>query len=214
MAESPVQETQMSRVTWLLASAEREVAQGNQQRAYQLSLQATEIAPHDAKTWLMRAETAPSWEEIVACLNRVNTIAPRHSIGKQKTLQVVQLLLQSDPFLAYLDEGNDLYHVQNRAFLQPLYVPKRRRRSEKYPAEHPRPFQRTYSWMALAALGLLFSGLGTLIFAPLAMVAILYVSSQPLSSADRMRGVILIVITGGLWVCGVLLSMLLLFHLL
>ena len=66
----------IQRVTDILAESEKAIRGGDRQQAYQLSLQATQIAPENVDARLLRSTLAPSLEERVACVNRLNELAP------------------------------------------------------------------------------------------------------------------------------------------
>ena len=173
---------------------------------------ADQIAPQDTKTWLMRAETAPSIEEAITCLNQVNASLSLYPETKQITYQILQKLLKQDPFLLYLNETDDLYHVRNVNDIS-LKVPKDRSIPEPYPAEGPVWLQKAYRWLFMALLGLLLAGLGAMIFGTLAAAAAIGVNFKPISKADRIRSLVVIILSGGLWLCGLLLGVILLVHL-
>jgi len=195
-----------------LLEAEDAARDGDLQRAYRLSLEATQVDTENLKGWLLRAETAPSFEETVICLNQANTLWPFDPDVKQKTYQLVQKLLEQDPFLLYLDETDDLYHVCNSEQLS-LIVSKDRSVPEAYPTRRPPQLQSAYRWLWAALLGLPLAGIGGIVFTPLAAVAGVSLYRKTSSKTNRIYSLVVIILSGGLWLVGLLLGVILLVHL-
>ncbi len=124
----------------------------------------------------------------------------------------VKALLEQNPRLKYINETEDHYTVQSSEQLS-LIVPKGRTAQEASSDGRPRRFRPVYRWLGLAALGLLPSGLGAIVFAPLAGLSALRLSFSPLSRTERIHSLVLILLSGSLWLCGLLLSIILLAHL-
>ncbi|MGE5224646.1 MAG: hypothetical protein ACM3PY_19595 [Omnitrophica WOR_2 bacterium] len=180
-----------SDVSKLLVDANRLAQQGDRQDAYRLSLQATRLEPDNPEAWVLRSKLAATNEERLFCLSQVHRINPHHPIVKRDSYQVIWHMLQKDPFLAYLNETDDLYYVRSNAYLS-IPVPKDRAMPETYPPKEPSKIAPAFHYLGLALLGLMFAGLGTLIFAPLAIIAVMSAASQQLSSADRVRARIVV----------------------
>jgi hypothetical protein len=193
-------------------NAEDTFQRGDSQGADEPSPEATQIAPQDLQTWLMRAETAPSIEEAINCLNQVNAWLPPYPEAKPITYQIVQKLLKQDPFLLYLNETDDLYRVRNSNQLF-LMVPKDRSIPEPYPAKELFGLQKAYRWLRIALFGLLLAGLGAMVFATLAAITAISVNFKPISKEDRLRSFVVIILSGGLWLLGLLLGVIFLVHL-
>lgn len=174
----------MKRAVNLLAQAEQAAMEGNQLQAYQLSLQATEAAPRYAPAWAMRAEFAPSLEEKVACQNRLHELQPEYYDFHNRSYYFLKELFERDPFLAYLNETQDLYHVVNKDMMV-LRIPKKRTAVQPYPPERPSALTSAVRWLALALFGLMLAGIPTLIFAPLAARSALQAAESPDSHADQ-----------------------------
>ena len=102
MANFTDAEAQPSIVAQALSDAEEAAKRGDHERAYQLSLESIKIAPENIKAWLLCAETTPSIEEAVACLNQANSFQPLDPEAKYKTYQIVQKLFEQDSFISYL----------------------------------------------------------------------------------------------------------------
>lgn len=167
---------------------------GDRRQAYELSLQATEISPKNIQAWILRARTSLSLEEKIVCLNRINSLDPRNPYARLETYAALKNLLEKDPFLAYLDEDDYVYHVHNGVNML-LTVPKDREVPEPIPNQRPQPLKRSSRMLWLGMVGLLASGIGTLIFAPFAIMNALRVDYGSLSRKERMRGNVIIALS-------------------
>lgn len=195
----------------LLSEARQAAMQGNRQRAYQLALKATQIYPKDINSWLMRAELSQSPEEMIICINRVNQLDPEHPLGQQKTYMIVQNMVKVDPFLAYQQETDQLYQVNNSDALT-LVIPKQRAIAPRYPDPGPKPLRPSYVLLILALGGLIVAGLGAIIFAPLAAIAALWANRHPLNRSNRLMTIIVILVAGLVWTAGIFLGWIFLNH--
>jgi len=211
VSSSPGAQNPSTLLSEILRAAEGAARRGDRRRAYQLSLEATQIAPREINAWLIRAETASSIEESAACLNQANALLPSGAEVKQKTYQLVQKLLNQDPFLLYLAESEHLYHIRSGEQLS-LSVPKDRSVPEPYPAERPALLQTAYRWLWMALIGLLLAGLGAMVFAPLAAVAAIGLYLRHPSKSIRIKSLVVLILAGSLWLCGLLLCVILLVH--
>jgi len=211
MDHSGEDETPHSQNPQALLDAESAIQRGDRQRAYQLGLQASQIAPENIKTWLICAETAPTLQEALACLNRANTLKPLDPEAKQKTYKIIQNLLSQDPYLQYLDETDDLYHVRSGEQFS-LIVPKGRAIPEPASKDKSGSLRQTYLWLGIALLGLPFAGLGAMVFAPLAAAWAIGMNIKSTSRTKRIHSFVVIMLSGGLWLCGLLLGVILLMH--
>lgn len=196
----------------LYEAARAAVRQGKPQEAYQLSLQATQVTPQNTEAWLLRAETAASPEETLICLNQVHELSPHHPFAWEKTYHALRLLMQQNPFLAYLDETEHLYYVKNGGFLA-LTIPKKRARQRQYLIEREKPLQAAAFWLVLSIFGLLLAGITTLIFAPLSFMAVLWANRKPLPRGEQIKSVIIMGIAGLTALVGIFLSLLFWLHL-
>ncbi len=86
---------------------------------------------------------------------------------KNTIYEEVKEVTDKDPFLAYEDENEVAYRVHDHT-QEVLVVPKERAIPEPFPVRRPEPIQKAYRFMLWAALGLILSGLGAIIFAPVA----------------------------------------------
>jgi hypothetical protein len=101
----------------------------------------------------------------VYALSQVNRINPNHP-----ACQAVYIpggwkaCWKRDPFLAYMDESDDLYYVRSQNYLITGGAERSRNVPEKYPPQrnHSR-WPRLIVTCCLAVFGMILSGLGTLI---------------------------------------------------
>jgi hypothetical protein len=119
--------------------------------------------------------------------------------------------LEDDAFLVYLGESNNTYEVETANHLR-VIVPKERACPRPYPPPQPGPLRPAGRWLLLALVGLPPSGLGALIFAPVALLAALRLPASALSHQDQKRRQILIAAAVILWLLGLLFGLLVWIH--
>ena len=199
-------------ITDLLAESEKAIRAGNSQKAYQLSLQATTAAPQSLEAWLLRATLAPTLEERLLCVNRLNELAPGYQDRYHVAFFALKDLLDKNPYLAYLEETDELYRVASTDHV--LTISKKRVPVELYPPEKPTssPLASAYRWLNLAIIGLLLGGVGAMVFAPLAALAAIRAQQSVRSHAEQVSSTVALVASFGLFVVGVLISLLFLLH--
>src|SRR5436190_17894045 len=150
-----------------LSEAESAIRAGNSQRAYELSVKATQVEPNNPDAWYLRGSLAGGLEERVLCTNKLNELTPDHRDHHSLAFFALKDFLDRDPFLAYRGETPQLYHVANEDGMI-LSIPKRRTETIPYPDRPPGRLTVAYNWLTFAIVGLMLAGLGTLMFAPLA----------------------------------------------
>jgi hypothetical protein len=199
-------------VTDLLAESEKAIRAGNSQSAHELSVKATEIAPQNIEAWLLRATLSPSLDERLICVNRLNELAPGYQDRYNVAFFALKETLDRDPYLAYLEETDELYRVINADHV--LSIAKKRVRVDSYPPEKPPsgPLTFAYRRLTVAILGLLLAGIGAVIFAPLAALAALRAHQSAQSHSERVSATVALIVSAGLFVVGVLFSLLFLLH--
>lgn len=170
----------------LVHAAQVAVKQGHRDQAYRFSVEATRLDPQNIDGWLIRARYGDSSDERMFALSRVHLLNPDHPAAKNESYLLRWEMLEKEPFLGYLSETDDLYYVRNYAYAS-LPVPKDRNIPEVYPPRHPSPLLPAYRLLWLAFLGLIFAGLGTLIFAPLAILKAARANQNILTRPDRVR---------------------------
>jgi hypothetical protein len=196
----------------LLTDVESAIRNGDSQHAYELSLRATQAVPNNIEFWYLRASLATSLEERILCVNRLNEIAPEHRDKHNVAFFALKEFLDRDPFLAYREETEALYRVENADGMI-LSIPKRRAATTSYPDKKQDKLTAAYRWLTLAFLSLMFAGLGTLIFAPLAIWAALNANQSNGSHADEVGAVVVSLIAAILFFIGLMFSYLFVIHL-
>jgi hypothetical protein len=201
------------RVTELFAESEKAIQEGKPRRAYELAVQATQLVPESIEAWLLRATLAPSVEERIASVNRLNELAPGYQDKYNLAFYALKELLDQDPFLRYLEETDELYRVIN-ADRMVLSIPKKRTPANSPPPDQspPGPLKGAYRWLVLAIIGLLLAGIGTVIFAPLAVLAALQAQESMQSHSERVKSTVIAIAACVLFMIGVLFSILFILH--
>lgn len=200
------------RINQLLSESEKAIREGNKQKAYELSLQATKVAPESLEAWFLRASLAASLEERLFCVNCLNELNPDRQDKHHIAFSAVKELLDRDPFLAYLEETEALYRVINKNN-QVVVIPKKRAPVNPSPPEQTGPLKPAYRLLVMAMFGLLLAGVGTLIFAPLAALAALGAGSSLRSHAERVSSMVILIIASLLFLLGLAFAILFVLHL-
>lgn len=198
-------------LTRILAKVEEAIRDRKRNLAYELSLQATQVAPNDPYVWFLRASLAPSLEERVISVNRLNELDPDFKDQHHVVFFTLQELLESDPYLAYLEESEELYRVL-RSDRRVLSIPKKRSPASPPPHERKDELKAAQRWLGFALIGLLFSGLLTLIFAPLAGWSAIQTSQSTGNHAVQVRSAVMVFSSVVLFVIGLFFSFLLVLH--
>ena len=196
-------------VSALLEQAEESTRKGEREKAYQISLRATSVAPGEPLAWYLRSRNAPSLEEQLMCLNRVFALDPKQAEAKAELRTAVQELLKKEPFLAYVYETQELYQVRSGRDLL-INIPKDRAHETPYLQRDPGPVKPAYRWLTLAIIGLLFGGVGAILLAPLAVFQVLRIQTMPLSRSDRVRAWVIFILSVVIWLLSIPVSWLLL----
>ncbi len=200
------------RVNQLLSESEQAIKQGNRQRAYELSVQATKMAPENLEAWFLRATLASSLEERLFCVNCLNELSPDRQDKHHVAFSAVKELLDKDPFLAYLEETEALYRVVNKSN-QVVVIPKKRAAINVSVPERSSPLKTAYSLLVISIFGLMLAGVGTLIFAPLSALAALQAGRSLHSHAERVSLTIVLILDGLFFVLGLFFAYLFALHL-
>jgi hypothetical protein len=112
--------------------------------------------------------------------------------GQFMTDKTIWSLLKQNPYLEYGVENEQVYVISNGADFS-FVIPKDRNSPESYRLKNRRPLDKAFMLLGWAFLGLALAGLGTLIFAPLAIIqALRTYQSRPVSQADHIRVTIVI----------------------
>jgi hypothetical protein len=201
------------RLTDLLAESEKAIQEAKPQRAYKLAVQATQVVPESIEAWLLRATLAPSLDERILAVNRLNELAPGYQDKYNLAFYALKESLDRDPFLRYLEETDELYRVVNAQRVV-LSIPKKRApvNSPSPDQAPPGPLKGAYRWLTMAILGLLLAGIGAVIFAPITAFVTLRAQDSLQSRAERLSSTVILIVAFGLFVIGVLFSILFLLH--
>ncbi len=186
--------------------------QGQWWRAYQLSKEATNLAPENVNAWLYRAALTNTTEDRIDYLTKALSLAPEDTQAGRGMYGALSRYLKEDPFLRYVEENDMLYRVVTGEG-HVVAVPKDRATTRPYPFNEPHVLRVTYRWLAYSLLGLMLAGLGTLVCAPVAAAFAWQASHEPLSRDDHRRALMALLYAAALWMLGLLFSFLFLLHL-
>jgi hypothetical protein len=198
-----------AQVSQMLEEAERSAQQGEREKAYQISLAATSIAPDEPLAWYLRSQSAASHEERLMCLSRAYALQPGRLETQAELRAAVQELLKKEPFLAYVFETPELYQVRSGRDLL-VNIPKNRAYETPYLKREPGLAKPAYRWLNFALLGLLLGGIGAVLLAPIAVFQVLRLQASPLVRRDRIRLWIVFIIALLIWLVSFPISWLLL----
>jgi hypothetical protein len=173
--------------------------------AHGICVQIVADDPKNEEAWLWRAGTADSLEETLAALSQVLTLNPANDAARQALYEAMQHLIREDAFLASIAETDGFYYVRTPTKLRFAH-PKDRAVPELFPPSRPPPTRVVFRWLAWSLVGLVPAGLGTLVCAPLAMVAALRLLHQKPTKADRQRAWVALGIAAALWLLALLLA--------
>ena len=195
----------------ILGEIENSIRNKDKRGAYELSLRATQLAPDNVEAWILRATVAPSLEERLVCVNRLNELGAdsqdRHNIA----FFTLKELLDKNPFLAYLEETENLYRVMNANHMV-LSIPKKRLPDLSVTHYQSGPLIGAYRLLVMALIGLMAAGVGTLFFAPLAAITAVRIGVSSQSQAERLRSTIVFALALLLFVIGAVFSVLFVLH--
>ena len=194
-----------------LAATQETAEQGDLQTARSQIGDAAQIAPREIEGWLRRVEAAQSVEEAIACLDQVSDLLPANPEIAAKIFMLSNKLVTLDPFIAYDHETDEMYYVRNsssQAFKVPKYHPTQASALSDYPGL----LRSAHRWLWVALAGLLFAGVGAVLFAPLAALSAIRLNFKPVSKAVRTQSVIFLIISSFLWLLGLLLAVVFLVH--
>jgi hypothetical protein len=199
-------QTQVSR---LLEEAEQSARQGKREVAYQSSLKATSLAPHEPLAWYLRSQTAPSPEEQLMCLSRAYSLDPAFPHAKKELRVAVQALLKQEPFLAYVHETEELYQVRSGRDML-INIPKNRAYEKPYLQKSPGLAKPAFRWLSFTLLALLLGGVGAVLLAPITAFQVLRLQASSPSREDQARLWIVFILAVILWLASIPISWLLL----
>lgn len=194
-----------SQLAHLLEEAQNSAQQGNREKAYETSLEATRIAPNEPLAWHLRSQNAPSHEERLMCLSRAFALDTKRPEAKTELRNAVQELLQKEPFLAYVYETEELYQVRSGRDLL-VNIPKNRTYETPYLKRNASSVATAYRWLYLSLIGLLLGGVGAILFAPITVFQVLRLHTTSLSRSDRVRSWVILIFSILIWLVSIPIS--------
>jgi hypothetical protein len=198
-----------SNVSRLLEEAKQSAQHGEREKAYQISLRATTVAPEDPLAWYVRSRNAPSPEEQLMCLSRAYSLDPKFPDTKIQLRTAIQNLLKQEPFLAYVHETEEFYQVRSGRELL-INIPKNRTFEIPYLKKKPGLAQPAFRWLSLSILALFLGGVGAVVCAPVAAFQALRLHASTPSEGERIRLVIVFLLAVIIWLAAIPISWLLL----
>lgn len=196
-------------VSQLLEEAGQLARQGKREKAYQASLRATSIAPDEPLAWYLRSQNAPSREEQLMCLSHAFSLAPDHPETRRELHAAVHGLLKQEPFLAYVYETEQFYQVRSGRELL-INIPKDRTFEIPYLKKKPGLAQPAFRWLSLSVAALFLGGVGAVLLAPIAAFQALRLHASAPSDAERVRLLIVFLLSVMIWLAAIPISWLLL----
>ena len=188
----------------------RELARrGEREKAYQSSLQATSAAPDEPLAWHARAQHALSTEERLMCLSRAYSLDSNDLQIQEDLHAAVHNLLKQEPFLAYVYETEAFYQVRSGRDLL-INIPKNRTFEVPYLKKQPGLAQPAFRWLSWSILALLLGGLGAVFLAPIAGFQALRLHAAAPSEGERVRLLIVFLLSVIIWLAAIPISWLLL----
>jgi hypothetical protein len=158
------------------------------------------------------SQTSRTLEESVSTLTQALESNPENVAARQKLYETMQQLLRKDAFLAYQGETDVLYEIctlEEHKFVHP----KDRARVETFPPQNTPPARTAINWLGWSVVGLIPSGLGTLVIAPLAIIAATKLLGQQVELIDRRRAWVVIGVAIVLWLIALVFFFILILHL-
>lgn len=196
-------------ISHLLEEAGTFAGQGKREQAYQSSLKATSAAPNEPLAWYLRAQNSPSTEERLMCLSRAYSLAPDDPEIKKELRTAVHTLLKQEPFLAYVYETEQFYQVRSGRELL-INIPKDRTFEIPYLKKKPGLAQPAFRWLSLSVAALFLGGVGAVLLAPIAAFQALRLHASAPSDAERVRLLIVFLLSVMIWLAAIPISWLLL----
>ena len=207
-----MQKMLQTEVSQLLEEVGQLAQQGEREKAYQSSLRATSIAPDEPLAWYLRSQTAPSTEEQLMCLSRAYSLDTTFPDAKKELRTAVQTLLKQEPFLAYVHETEQFYHVRSGRDLL-VNIPKNRAFDTPYLQKAPGLAKPAFRWLSLSLLALVLGGVGAVLLAPITAFQALRLQASSPSRGDRVRLWIVFILSVIIWLASIPISWLLLIRL-
>ena len=153
-----------------------------------------------------------SLEESVTELNQELGINPENTTARQALYETMQQILHKDAFLAYQGETNIFYKIRTQAEFEFIH-PKDRTTPEIFPHKENYPSKAATKLLGWSLIGLIPAGVGTMVFAPLAMISAIKLMRQKGPDMDHRRAWVILLCSSALWLIGLFLFSILVLHL-
>jgi hypothetical protein len=196
-------------VSQLLEEVGQLAQQGKREKAYQLSLRATSLAPDEARAWYLRSQNASSTEERLMCLSHAYSLDSNDSQTRTELRHAIHTLLKQEPFLAYVYETEEFYQVRSGRDLL-INIPKNRTFEIPFLKKAPGLAKPAFRWLSLSLLALFLGGVGAVLFAPIAAFQALRLQTSAPTDGERVRLLIVFILAVIIWLAAIPISWLLL----
>jgi hypothetical protein len=158
------------------------------------------------------ADPSETLEESVTSLNQVLELHPENIEARQTLYETMQQILRKDAFLAYVGETDVIYKVRTFEEFQFIH-PKDRAMVELFPPQNSPPARTAIHWLGWSVVGLIPAGLGTLVIAPLALIASIKLLGQQVELIDLRRAWVVIGAAIVLWLIALVFFFIFILHL-
>jgi hypothetical protein len=204
-----MQKKLQTEVSQLLEDVGQLAQQGKREKAYEISLRVTSVAPDEPRGWYLRSQNAPSTEEQLMCLSRAYSLDSNDPQTQKELHNAVHTLLKQEPFLAYVHETEEFYQVRSGRDLL-INIPKNRTFEIPYLKKAPGPATPAFRWLSLSLLALFLGGVGAVLFAPIAAFQALRLQTSAPTDGERIRLLIVFILAVIIWLAAIPISWLLL----
>ena len=157
------------------------------------------------------ANAVGTLEDSVTTLNQALELNPENTVARQALYETMQQMLRKDAFLAYQGETDVIYKIRTFAEFQFIH-PKDRAMAELFPPQNSPPTRAAINWLGWSVIGLIPAGLGTLVFAPLAVIATVKLLRQQAVLMDRRKAWVVISSAIVLWLIALVFFFILILH--
>jgi len=154
---------------------------------------------------------AGSLEDSVTSINQALTVDPENTVARQALYEIMQQILRKDAFLAYQGETDVIYKIRTLGEFQFIH-PKDRAMAELFPPQNSPPTRAAINWLGWSVVGLIPAGLGTLVFAPLAVIAAVKLLRQQTVLMDRRKAWVVISNASVLWLIALVFFFIFILH--
>ena len=207
-----MQEELQSTISRLLEEVGQLVQQGEREKAYLASLQATILAPDEPRVWYLRSQAAPSAEEQLMCLSRAYSLDSTSPETRKELRTATHRLLKQEPFLAYVYETENYYQVRSGRELL-INVPKDRAFETPFLQKKQGFTKPAFAWLSISLIALSLGGVGAVLLAPMTVFQVLRLQAASPARGDRIRLWIVLILSVIIWLIAIPISWLFLIRL-